>query len=272
MNHWQDSMLEDLVAYFEANQDILGLLLFGSLNQPQAHPDDWSDIDLLVVVKDGTLEEFFPTVEWLTHFGRLYTYSQSAGDFTCTTRVCFENFQRVDILITTEIKLVHVDQWSSVPFTSGARVLLSRSQTIEEVANRTYPPKEFTPAGSAQFEELVRDFRFKSMLAVYKVVRQDLLIGLHLAQDLVRDCCVLAMMLRDRAAGTNIHSQGGIWNQTITQWEGTQQPFNSLGILASIKASNEVFEKLALEWSPEYRERRQLWFDWIEKAKMEADE
>jgi predicted nucleotidyltransferase len=269
MKPWQEGMLADLVAYFEANESVLSLLLFGSLSQPQAQPDFWSDIDLLVVVKDGALEEFFPTVEWLARFRRLYTYSQSNDDFTCTTRACFENFHWMDILITTETKLEQVDQWSSIPFAFGAKVLFSRSKMIDAVANRTYLPKEFTPATAEQFEELVRGFRFKSVLAVHKVIRQDLLIALHLAQDLVRDCCVLAMMLRDRTTGTNIHRQGGSWNQSITQWESMQQPFTSIGILDSIKASNEVFETLALEWSSEHEEFRQPLSDWIERAKKD---
>lgn len=267
MKYWQESILEDLVSYFSSNEDVCGLLLFGSLSRPDAHPDEWSDIDVLVIVKEDALGDFFPTVDWLAGFGRLYTYSQSTGDFTCTTRACFENFHRIDVVITTEANLAHVDQWSGVSFASGARVLFSRSSLIDEIAHRSYPPREFAPATQEQFLELVRNFRFKSMLAVYKVVRHDLLIALHLAQDLIRDCCVLAMMLRDRATGTNIHKEGGIWNRYLTQWEITRHPFTSIGILDSIKASNEEFEKLAFEWSPEYEEACQPLFDWIEKAK-----
>jgi hypothetical protein len=76
-------------------------------------------------------------------------------------------------------------------------------------------------------------------------------------------------MLRDRTTGTNIHRQEGRWNQSITQWESTQQPFTSSGILDSIKASNEVFETLAQEWSSEYEASRQPLFDWIERAKKD---
>jgi predicted nucleotidyltransferase len=56
-------MLDDLVSYFEPKEDVLGLLLFGSLSKPESHSDDWSDIDILVVVKDGRLGVFFPKVE-----------------------------------------------------------------------------------------------------------------------------------------------------------------------------------------------------------------
>jgi hypothetical protein len=102
------------------------------------------------------------------------------------------------------------------------------------------------------------------------VVRHDLLIALHLTQDLIRDCCVLEMMLRDRETGTNIHRHGGIGNPFVAELEVTQKPFTAIGILDSIAASNEVFENLACEWSTDYQEKRHLLQAWIEKAKLET--
>lgn len=269
MKHWQDRMLDDLISYFEQDEDVLGALLFGSLSKLEFHPDEWSDIDLLLVVKEGKIAEYFPSVAWLTPFGQLYTYNQSTDDFSYTTRVCFENFNRIDLVITTGANLAEINKWPSILFSSGVKVLLSRSKIVDEIAGQQFIQKQSSPASQEQFLMLVRSFRFKSMLAVNKVVRNDLLIALHLAQDLVRDCCVLAMMLRDRATGTNIHKEGGIGNQVVPQLEITQQPFTPTGILDSVKASHEVFEKLALEWSGRYQENRQLLFNWIEKAKDE---
>jgi len=269
MKYWQESVLNNLTSYFESIEDVVGLLLFGSFRKPEFHPDSWSDLDLLVVVQDSRLDRFFPTTEWINHFGTLYTYSQSSDEFKHTTRACFENFNRVDFVITTEAKLAEISQWSSIPFYSGAKVLFSRSKVIDEIVAQNYSQPELPLITQEHFLELVHTFRFKSMLAVYKVVRNDLLIALHLAQDLVRDCCVLGMMLRARATGTNIHKQGGIGNQIVAQLEVTRKPFTSVGILDSIKESNEVFEKLASEWSSNYQENRQSLLDWIEQAKVE---
>lgn len=269
MKYWQEDMLDKLISYFEPNQNVLGLLLFGSLSNTDSNPDEWSDIDILVVVKDGKMDKFFPAMEWVTSFGTLYTYSQSADDFKCTTRVCFENFNRIDFVITSEGKLAEINKWLSVPFSSAAKVIFSRSGMIDEMVHQGFVENPIPAATQEQFLELVRNFRFKSMLAVYKVVRNDLLIALHLAHTLFCDCSVLGMMLRDRATGTNIHKQGGLGNQIVTQLAATQKPFTSIGILDSIKTSNEVFEKLAREWSDSYQESRHLLFDWIEKAKAE---
>ena len=269
---WNADMLDKLISHFESNEDVVGLLLFGSYSKPEADYDDWSDLDIFLVVKNEQLKKFFPTIEWLDAFGKLYTYAQSSDEFICTTRACFEDFSRIDFVITTEEKLMKLDQWSHVPFDDGATLVFSRSKVVDEFPRQSIQPREFSPTTEDQFLGLVRDFRFKSMLAVYKVVRHDLLIALHLAQDLIRDCCVLGMLLRDRAMGTNIHKHGGTGNQLVAQLETTQKPFTSIGILDSIQASHEIFEKLAREWSPTYQEDRHLLLEWIEKAKLKLHE
>ena len=187
-------------------------------------------------------------------------------------RACFENFNRVDFIITTEVKLAEISQWSSIPFLLWGKGHIPALKVVDEIATQSYSQPELPLITQEQFLEMVRDFRFKSMLAVYKVVRNDLLIALHLAQDLIRDCCVLGMMLRDRATGTNIHKQGGIGNQIVAQLEITQKPFTPIGILDSIKESNEIFEKLAFEWSNSYQESHRFLLDWIEKAIVELRE
>jgi hypothetical protein len=269
MQPWQADLLDKLVSYFEPNQDVLGLLLFGSYSEGENHYDHWSDIDLLVVIKNEKLASFFPTIEWIKSFGGLYTYDQSSDKFKCTTRTCFEDFRRVDFVITTEEKLAKIDEWSNVPFAAGARILFSRSQIVVDVSQSGNLQRKLPPVTEDQFLEMVRKFRFKSMPAVYKVVRNDLLIALHLSLDLIRDCSVVGMMLRDRRMGTNIHKDGGEGNQLVEQLQSTRKPFTSLGILDSIKESNRVFETLACEWSSDYQDNHQMLFDWIEKAKIE---
>jgi hypothetical protein len=269
MTHWHERMLEDLKSSLESNEDVLGVFLFGSCSKPEPARDEWSDIDILVVVNNDKLDKFFPSMDWITSFGRLYTYSQSSDEFKRTTRVCFENFNRIDFVITTEESLSNAEKWPSVPFFSGTKILFSRSQVADEITRQGQGSHKFTPGTEERFLELVRNFRFKSMQAVYKVVRGDLLIALHLTQDLLRDCCVLGMMLRDRETGTNIHKHGGAGNQLVAQLEITRKPFTSMGILDSIIESNAIFEGLAAEWSSENQENRQFLLGWIEKARAE---
>jgi predicted nucleotidyltransferase len=89
MIDWQESIVDELRSGLEPNQDLLGLLLFGSCSQPEWTHDPWSDVDVLVVAKNNAMDTFFPTVAWIAVFGDLYSYTQSSDKFRSTTRVCF---------------------------------------------------------------------------------------------------------------------------------------------------------------------------------------
>lgn len=273
MELWHENMLKRLVFCLEPNGDILGLFLFGSLSAAEPHYDYWSDIDVLVVVKNGTIDRYFPITDWINDIGRVYTYSQSSDVFYSTTRVCFEDFTRIDFAITTEENLTQIDSWlNNAPFTAKIIRVFSRSLVVDEIIKQGHHQPKAIPATDEQFLEMVRNFRFKSMLAVYKVIRNDLLVALHLSQDLVRDCCVLGMMLRDRKTGTNVHKNGGVGNELILKLEATQKPYAPIGILDSIGESNRIFERLACEWSNQYQGNLESFMDWLDKAKTEMYE
>ena len=50
MKHWQESMLDDLKSNLGPNEDVAGLLLFGSFGKPVSLRDEWSDIDIFIVL------------------------------------------------------------------------------------------------------------------------------------------------------------------------------------------------------------------------------
>ncbi|MFF4520436.1 hypothetical protein [Streptomyces bluensis] len=60
---------------------------------------------------------------------------------------------------------------------------------------------------------LVTAFRFDAVLAAVRAARGDMLIGAHLTFQLARHILVIAMLIRDREAGTNHHRFGG------TRWD-----------------------------------------------------
>ncbi len=199
---WQERALQEMTAFFEAGDDVRAVLVVGSLAREQGVLDAWSDVDLVVVLADGMMEHFFPGTSWLSALGDVYGLDQSPAPWGGVTRVCFADFRRFDLIFIAESSFPVADTWASTPLGAGVRALLSRSTVADAALGQAVLPPAFRPVAADQFGRMVEQFRFKGMLAVGKVVRTDLLIALHLALDLVRDCCVLGMMLRDRAAGT----------------------------------------------------------------------
>ena len=264
---WQDHALNDLSTCFESNQDFLAMVVFGSLAGPCY--DEWSDIDLLLVIVAEKLRNYFPSIRWLEDFGPIYTYSQSQDQYKSVTRLCYQDFRRLDLVLTTEKHLRAIEIWPRNPMEGKVRVIFSRSAIVDALVKGISKPKPLNTFSDERFQEMVMDFRFKAMLSVYKLVRTDTLIALHLALDLVRSCAVLGMIQRDRLTGRDFHKVGGIGDQFVQELQTTYQPFTPSGILTMVERCCLVFDHLASEWSPNYQLSYPHLSAWIQDARNE---
>jgi predicted nucleotidyltransferase len=265
-DRWQEAAIQDLVRLLQPNEAVRAVALFGTAAQP--HPDVWSDIDLLMVVDEAAKEQFHPAMDWLEPLGDLYTWDQSSSPWTSVTRACFTDFRRIDFVITTEAAMEQVDRWPHVAFWNGTRILFSRSSRVDDVLARVFPRPGPPLISPEEFQQMVNAFWFKGMLTVQKVMRDDLLIALHLALEMVQDCAVLGMLLRDRAEGTAHHRHGGSGNEVVDHLEATRFPYTAAGILDAVEQSSIAFDALASQWSADYQDRRAPLLDWIRLARQ----
>jgi predicted nucleotidyltransferase len=262
-DNWQEQIIEELQALLKSRQEVIALALFGSALSSERELDPWSDVDCLLVVGEQAYSQFFPSADWLHPLGELFTHQHSENSFHGTLRACLVDFRRIDFAITTPSQVDRLSEWPGIPFWQGVRLIFSRSPKITELLFRAWPPPKPIYPSASQFEEMVDQFWFKAVLAGYKVVREDPLIALHLALDLVRDCCVVGMMLRDRLEGTNIHEEGGVGNKTVADLENTHADYTPDGILDIIEQSAVQFDRLAAEWSETYAQKRAPLIEWL---------
>lgn len=231
-----------------AEADVMSMAIFGSVLRPQ-DLDDWSDIDVLIVVRDNALQRFFPSTAWLEPVGRIFAREHFSGDTASTTRVCFEDLRRLDLTIATESSALRIATWPQVAFADGLHVLFSRSAEVSACLAGPFKKSGHTLPSTEQVETLIDAFWFRALVAVAKVARDDLVIALHLTLSLYQDCCVLTMMLRDRDTGTNQHRTGGMANDVVATFADTERPPTPLGILDLIEATGRILDRLAASWS-----------------------
>jgi hypothetical protein len=188
---------------------------------------------------------------------RPYAVDQRSDAFTCVTRVCFEDMRRLDVVVTTEAALLQAERWPSVPFADPKRrkLVFSRSAVVDRALAAPLPDPPVRLASDEEFARLSNAFWFRGVMAVTKVVRGDRLVAVHLALDMLRDCCFLTMLLRDRAAGAAFHPAPDR-NDRVAAVPGTWDlVYSRGGILDLIERACVGFDKLAAEWTPGYRPR-----------------
>lgn len=266
---WHEDTIRQVSELLAQDSSVLGLLLIGSCSRSDIRPDAWSDVDMVVVVDDCALRRFHPSTDWLAPLGELYAQCLNRTDDYYVVRACFADCRRADFVIVTESSLERIGTWRTDPLRFGGRLLFSRSSALGRALARSLPAPPVRLLSHEQFREMCNDFWFKGMLAVTKAGREELLVALHLSLDMVRDCLVLGMAIRDRETGSNRHRDGRQGNHFIPRLEQTRQPYTALGILDSIEESALAFDALAHEWSSHYRPNRKPLLRLTEQARDE---
>jgi len=266
-DQWQADAIQQVTNLLSKNEDVCGLVLIGSYTRDDLAPDAWSDVDLTLVVRDEALGRFWPATDWLGDMGELFCTSQSSTEDYHVTRAYFVDGRRIDFVIMAEGSLAGIGEWQDNPLRYVNQCLFSRTPVLDQALRSEFPPPALKPVAPEDFERMANDFWFKGMLAVSKVAREELLVGLHLSLDMIRDCLVLGMMLRDRETGTDHHRDGTQGNPFVGALEETRQPYTALGILDSIEQSAIAFDGLAADWNLNWQEARGPLLSWIEHAR-----
>lgn len=264
---WHAATIEQLISILSRDEAVCGLIQIGSHASMPSQVDAWSDIDLMLVVADAAITQFHPATAWLEAFGTVYAVDSGTCADYGTVRTFYTDGRHIDWVIAGESSFTRIDTWAANPLAHGSLVLYAASEHIRHLGERTYQPAPLTNPSDADFVRLVNAFRFKGMLAVTKAARNEMLVALHLSLDLVRDCLLLAMWLRDRNTGTDHHRDGSQGNPYIPVIQPASQPYTREGVLASIAQSAEAFDRLATEWSPEYQPNSQPLFEVTAQAR-----
>ena len=272
LDGWQCKTIEQVKAVLERDEDVRGLVLIGSYTRDDIRTDIWSDVDIVIVVAGQALSRFYPATDWVSAIGEPYCFSQSSTNDYCVTRVYFEDGRRLDVVIASESSLAAIEAWEDNPLRYTNTCLFSRSPALDRALSMHFSPPVLKPVSPEEFDRMANDFVFKGMLAVSKIGRAELLVALHLSLDMIRDCLVLAMMIRDRENGSDHHRDGSEGNHFIELLQATQQPYTANGILDSIERSAQAFDDLASKWREGCKPRRGALLKWIEEARKNEED
>lgn len=269
---WQMGALEQLSQYFAAEPEAKAFVLTGSLAAADIAPDFWSDIDVKIVLADQAINRYYTTLTWLEPFGRLIGLERHAGPSTKTLRLCLEGFKRFDLVFIPESALHALGAKGEPLLRPPCTVIWSRLPGLETHIAAAPAALPYEDVSDEAVATIADQFWFKAAVAITKVMRNDLLIGMHLALDLTRDCLLLQMLQRDRVLRTTIHRTGGWGNTWLEHFAWDSSECSAVKILDLISRSCTGFDELAALLLPDYTARWPLLSPAIACAKRELGE
>lgn len=224
---WQTTALKSIESQLEANPGVLALYVFGSVVNNSDSLDLWSDLDLMIVLKDDSISQFYPKLDWLSSFGEIFGYEQSIYNNSYTTKVIFENSIKIDFVFVTESKFNR-----EIVNNKALRLIFSKTKITEIITNLDDSPPTITVPND--LSQQTNSFWYIAYTALSKTSRNDLLIGLHLTLELYKKYLELLMLKRDMKLNTNIHRIGGQFNEKI----------HDLKFISKIKSKQEIVEMI----------------------------
>jgi hypothetical protein len=254
---WQSELIEELRTLLEPDDDVRALVLFGSSAAPELR-DELSDVDVMLVAREGAGGRFFPDRAWFGALGNVFAWEQSARERSGAHRVYFTDGRRLDVVVVEEPVVADVEHWPQHPFRAARRTIFSRSPAADRAVATVYERVPAGPPSAEQFAARANAFWFEAPLAAHKAARGDLLIAAHLQLGLVRSCMELAMILRDRAAGTRHHRKGAPTDAAFLAQAQALLAHDMTGkaVIGAVAAVAQLFDDLAQQWDAAYE--RQL--------------
>ena len=265
---WREEAIDRILTAFKSKVCVRAVAVFGSYGIDPQLCDEWSDLDIFVAVEDGTIPNFRVDSEWVEEIGELYVFEESFDSLSSTLRCCFRDGWKIDFVFATVGIIRDSEKATRLPNLEGARVLFSHldERDLALIHNRKSEP--FTPLRDEDFKGMIRQFRFKGLLAVDKIGRNDLLITYHLILGMMQDCCVLAMVFRDRSLNRSRHRVGGFANHLIEDLGTFEIECSKTGLLTCLERILQIFDGCATHWESSYLLDNDPILRAIEKARI----
>ena len=269
-SRWKEEAIDRLSAFLRGQDGVRALILTGSLARAELVVDEWSDVDMKVILADGTMDRYGSSPDWLSPLGRVIGFQRIAHGSSITFRICFEHFRCLDLTLIRESALTDGADWEYNPFLHGYRVIWSDIHGLADAIS-SIPPAclDLTP-DEGELRRMADQFWFTAALALSRAVRNDLLVAQHLGFALAQDCLQLQMILRDRELGTNIHREGGWGNDIVPRLCAVDSDCPPKKVVGFIARACKVFDELAPKLCPGYTPRLGQVSDAIERARDSA--
>ncbi|MFH1879364.1 MAG: aminoglycoside 6-adenylyltransferase [Bacillota bacterium] len=170
----RQSILDSIVRFARTSDKVTALILIGSQARTEMKADEYSDTDVIMVVRDAGY--FLRADSWLSEIGRVHlSFTEPTLDGQRERRVLFDGAQDVDFVIMDESAAAHALENGEAAFILGRgyRVLVDkRGFTMPPIASA--PPTAFAPASEAVFLNAVHDFWYHTVWAAKKLLRREL--------------------------------------------------------------------------------------------------
>ena len=249
----QSALLNNIIRYVETCDQATALVLIGSQVRTQRKADAFSDIDLLLIVRDTA--PFIRADDWLRAIGTVHiTFTEPTVDGQMERRVMFDGAQDVDFVIMDETAALQAlrEGHAAGILSRGYRVLVDKLHIALPQASQT---PAFTLADEAAFQNTVQDFWYHTVWTAKKLLRGEVWAAKFCADGYMKQRLLWMIEQHEHAVR---RSGNDTWyaGRFIDRWAGedilrelqhTFAHYDRADIAAALRETMALFRRLAIE-------------------------
>ncbi|NLD93686.1 MAG: aminoglycoside 6-adenylyltransferase [Fibrobacter sp.] len=256
-------LLSKIQAFVHGTNDICFLGLIGSASNTDTLYDDYSDIDLIVVVNN--LPQYFENAEWLHSIDEVWmTFTESAPDLNHWERRCiFKNGIDVDFVLVDKTKLISDNNEFPVLKEichTTLKVLFDNENIIRKFNSIISEEKELSFPDETEYNNTINDFYFHYLWTFKKCLRGEYWIALQCLNGYLKQRTLTMLEWYEHSLhGKNYDTfyngrylEKWVEKSLIDKLRETFSSYSKESIINALVANKKLFTNIAKETATKY--------------------
>lgn len=276
MNSEKQRLLDGILTWAKSASDVRAVALIGSEARSDGSSDEWSDLDLVLVVRDPAL--YLSSHDWLADIGAytLHTVERAPDGKLRERRVIFSNGIDVDLIILpAESCRQGLDgTWIGGSAQQGMKTFLDKDGVLPPMIPSPSTAQPAEPPTLPEFQEVISDFWFHVVWTAKKLMRGELWTAKFCCDVYMKRLLLRMVEWHARAtAGWDVDVRYG--GRFLEQWADSSivtelghvfSRYDEDDIWRALFATGNLFRRIAEETA------QQLSYDWLAEQGQEAME
>ncbi|MDW7656445.1 MAG: aminoglycoside 6-adenylyltransferase, partial [Bacillota bacterium] len=167
-------LIEKITAWAAAADDIKGVVIIGSRARTSDPADEYSDLDLLLIVTDTA--QFFLSADWIDTIGQHWLWFDERTPLgAMERRVLFDHALDVDFAFIGQDDLKQVLQTQAIAVLQrGYRILVDKMELQQELKRIPQTKPAVQPLEEQEFTNIVKDFWYHTVWCTKKLLRGEI--------------------------------------------------------------------------------------------------
>lgn len=271
----REEKLTSIVKWAEKNGDVRAVLLTSSLVNPLAVVDEYSDLDIELILEDNT--NYISDKSWTLNFGNPIAMIEEDEncfeDKHAMKMVLYEDGVKVDFKLFSKSKFLKETEQKELPedWDIGYKILIDKDGITKQMLKPTYQVSIIQKPSEEKFRQTINDFWWDTTYVAKCLLRDEIFYAKFMSETVIRTEYLTPLIEWHIASGHNwnitTNKYGRLFKKYLTQemwikiertFSGSELEDNWNSLFAMTNLVSEIGTALSKKLDYEYPKKLEI--------------